>query len=95
VVCLRQDLVPDCRGQVAGSIRAGDGVELIRESVRLVLQELIEAEAAEVIGAGRYERTDARTTERKRPPARVLSAKAGDSSWDPGAAGRVVLPRDP
>ena len=34
------------------AFRAGDGVDLIRESVRLVLQELIEVEAAEVIGAG-------------------------------------------
>ena len=29
------------------AFRAGDGVDLIRESVRLVLQELIEVEAAE------------------------------------------------
>jgi hypothetical protein len=34
----------------------GEAVDLIRESVRTVLQELIEAEAAEVIGAARYER---------------------------------------
>ena len=38
--------------------RAGEGVDLIRESVQLVLQELIETEAAERIGAGRYERTE-------------------------------------
>jgi len=42
------------------AFRAGDGVDLIRESVRLVLQELIETEAAEVIGAERYERPDSR-----------------------------------
>src|SRR5215204_1923844 len=35
------------------AFRAGDGVDLIRESVRLVMQELIEAQASEVIGAGR------------------------------------------
>ena len=29
----------------------------VRESVRLVMQELIEAEATEQIGAGRYERS--------------------------------------
>lgn len=39
------------------AFRAGEGVDLVRESVRLVLQELIEAEAAQVIGAGRYERS--------------------------------------
>jgi len=29
-------------------------VDLVRESVRMVLQELIETEAAQVIGAARY-----------------------------------------
>ena len=32
--------------------RAGEGVDLIREAVRVALQELIEIEATEVIGAG-------------------------------------------
>ena len=40
------------------AFRAGEGVDLIRESVRLVMQELIETEASERIGADRYERTD-------------------------------------
>ncbi len=44
------------------AFRAGDGVDLVRESVRIVMQELIEAEATEAIGAGRYARTQARTT---------------------------------
>ena len=60
------------------AFRAGDGVDLIRESVRTVLQELIEAEAAEVIGAGRYERTEARTAERNGHRPRLLTTKAGD-----------------
>ena len=38
------------------AFRAGEGVDLVRESVRLVMQELIETEASEVVGAGRYER---------------------------------------
>ena len=33
------------------AFRAGEGVDLIRESVRLVMQELIETEASEQIGA--------------------------------------------
>ncbi len=33
------------------AFRTGDGVDLIRESVRLVMQELIETEATEQIGA--------------------------------------------
>ena len=36
--------------ELLDAFRAGDGVDLIRESVRLVLQELIEVEATEVIG---------------------------------------------
>jgi hypothetical protein len=35
------------------AFRSGDGVDLVREAVRYVLQELIEAEASEVIGAAR------------------------------------------
>lgn len=62
------------------AFRAGDGLDLIRESVRLVLQELIEAEATEVIGAARYERAATRTTERNGHRDRTLSTKAGDVS---------------
>jgi putative transposase len=62
------------------AFRAGEGVDLIRESVRLVLQELIETEAAEVIGAGRYERTATRTTHRNGSRERTLSTQAGDVS---------------
>ena len=43
-----------------------------------MLQAMIEAEAAEVIGAGRYERTASRTTHRNGSRARLLSTKAGD-----------------
>ena len=64
--------------ELLDAFRAGDGVDLIRESVRVVLQELIEAEATEVIGAGRYERTDARVTDRNGSRPRLLTTKAGD-----------------
>ena len=50
-------LSPSAVSELLEAFRAGQGVDLIRESVRMVLQELIEAEAAEVIGAARYERT--------------------------------------
>ena len=46
------------------AFRAGEGVDLIRDAVQLVLQELIEVEATEQIGAARYERADTRTTDR-------------------------------
>ena len=64
--------------EVLDAFRAGEGVDLIRESVRLVLQELIELEAAEVIGASRYERCEERTTERNGHRPRLVATQAGD-----------------
>src|SRR5829696_8009563 len=60
------------------SLQVGDGVDLVRELARWALQELIEAEAAAAIGAGRYERSDGRVNERNGHRPRVLSTKAGD-----------------
>jgi putative transposase len=64
--------------ELLDAFRAGDGVDLIRDAVRLVLQELIELEATREIGAARYERTDTRTTERNGARPRLLSTQAGD-----------------
>jgi transposase-like protein len=64
--------------ELLDAFRAGDGVDLIRESVRMVMQELIETEAAERIGAARYERTESRTTDRNGVRPRVLATQAGD-----------------
>lgn len=64
--------------ELLDAFRAGEGVDLVRESVRLVLQELIEAEAAEVIGAARYERSPDRVTERNGSRPRSLTTKGGD-----------------
>ena len=64
--------------QLMESFRAGGGAELVRDAVRLVFQELIEAEAARVIGAGRYERSESRTNERNGHRARLLATQAGD-----------------
>lgn len=64
--------------ELLDAFRAGDGVDLIRESVRLVLQELIEVEAVEVIGAARYERTEQRVNERNGHRPRLLATQAGD-----------------
>ena len=60
------------------AFRAGDGVDLIRDSVRVALQELIEIEATERIGAAPYERTPDRVTERNGHQPRMLTTKAGD-----------------
>jgi transposase-like protein len=60
------------------AFRAGDGVDLIRDSVRLVMQELIEADASERIGAARYERTESRVTDRNGSRPRLVATQAGD-----------------
>jgi putative transposase len=64
--------------ELLAALRAGDGIDLVRDLVRLVLQELVEAEATSVIGAGRYERSDGRLTERNGHRAKTLATKAGD-----------------
>ena len=60
------------------AFRTGEGVDLIRESVRMVMQELIEAEATERVGAARYERTESRSAERNGARERLLATQAGD-----------------
>jgi putative transposase len=64
--------------ELLDAIRAGGGIDVIRRGVELVLQALIEAEATEHIGAGRYERTETRTTRRNGHRDRLLTTKAGD-----------------
>ena len=64
--------------QLWETFRVGGGAVLVRGAVRFVLRELIEAEAAEAIGAGRYERSDARVAERNGHRPRLLGAQAGD-----------------
>jgi hypothetical protein len=75
------------------AFRAGEGVDLVRESVRLVMQELIETGATEHIGAGRYEPSESRMTDRNglghgwsRP--RPVTCSGGSRSY--GAAAAVV-----
>jgi putative transposase len=64
--------------ELLDAIRAGEGLDLVRRGVALVLQELIELELSQTIGAERYERTGERTTQRNGSRERVLSTKAGD-----------------
>ena len=60
------------------ALRAGGDLDIIREGLAVVLQALIDAEATEVIGADRYQRTTSRTTHRNGSRGRLLSTKAGD-----------------
>ena len=64
--------------ELLDALHAGDGVDLVRELAQWALQELIEAQATQQIGAGRYERCDERVTERNGHRHRVLTTKAGD-----------------
>ena len=43
--------------ELLDALRAGGDLDVIRQALTLVLQALIEAEAAQQIGAARYERT--------------------------------------
>ena len=58
--------------------RTGEGTDFIRECVRVAMQELVETEATAAVGAGRYERTDTRSTERNGSRPRLLTTHAGD-----------------
>ena len=66
--------------ELADALKSADGLDVVREAVRLVFQELIEVEAAEHVGAGRYERSETRTNERNGHRQHVISTKAGDVS---------------
>ena len=60
------------------ALRVGEGTDLVRELAQWALQQLIEAEATEKIGADPWERGEARVTHRNGHRPRVLSTKAGD-----------------
>src|SRR3954454_6483825 len=82
--------------ELLDAFRTGDGVDMIRESVRTVLQELVEFEAAGVVGAERYERSEDRVTERNGTRPKLLATKAGrHRAADPETAEGLVLPVHP
>lgn len=74
-------------------LKAADVDGRIRVEAQSVYQVLIDPEAAEEIGAGRWERTDARLVVRNGSRVRVLSTTAGDRGVaDPDVAGGLVFP---
>ena len=64
--------------ELLDAVRAGGDIDVIRRSVEMVLQALIDAEATEVIGAERYERAEGRSNWRNGTRDRLLATKAGD-----------------
>ena len=59
-------------------LQSDESGELVGQMVTLLYQALIDAEATEVVQAGRHERTIARTNQRNGFRARLLTTKAGD-----------------
>lgn len=64
--------------ELLDALRAGDVTDTVRSSLEWILQQLIEAEAAAVIGAAPHERTSSRTNQRNGHRPRLLSTPAGD-----------------
>jgi len=64
--------------ELLAALAVGEGTDLVRELARWALQELIELEAADAIGADRWERSPDRVSHRNGHRPRVLSTKVGD-----------------
>jgi hypothetical protein len=65
----------------------------MRRLLAMMWQQLIDAEAAAVVGAGRYERSPTRTTHRNGSRPKVVAMTSGDvEGGDPEAAVGQLLP---
>ena len=64
--------------ELLDALAVGEGTDLVRQLAQWALQQLIEAEATEAIGAEAWERGPGRVTHRNGHRPRVLSTKAGD-----------------
>ena len=60
------------------ALTGADSASVFAELIRTGLQALIEAEATEKLGAGRYERTATRTTHRNGHRTKTVSTTSGD-----------------
>jgi transposase-like protein len=79
------------RSELLNALRVGDGTDLVRELAQWALQQLIEAEAAEKIGANHYERSETQATHRN--GTRPLSRRIAGISLDKGP--RPAVPTQP
>ena len=64
--------------EVVGYLLEGEGLDFLRESLGWVVQQLMEAEVSELIGAERGERTSERLTHRNGYRTRAWSTRAGE-----------------
>ena len=60
------------------SMKATDGGELMRRLLATMLQELVDAEATAVIGAGLHERCETRLTQRNGTRDKTITTGVGD-----------------
>ena len=82
--------------EVVAKLLSTEHVDLVRESLRWVVQQMMEAEVSELIGAGRGERTPDRATHRNGYRPRRWDTRAGrDRPADPEAATGQLLPELP
>lgn len=64
--------------ELLSALKDTEGSDRVRVATEHLYQELIDAEATSVIGAGRFERTAERTAQRNGTRSRVLTTTAGD-----------------
>ena len=68
--------------QVVGYLLEGEGLDVLRESLAWVVQQLMEAEVSQLIGAGHGERApEERLTHRNGYRLRTWSTGRASSSW--------------
>lgn len=63
--------------EMLNTVKETDDIDVLRESVQWLIQQLIEADVTEQIGAGPYERTETRTTQRNGSRQRTLKTRVG------------------
>src|SRR5512132_4128032 len=66
--------------QVVSFLLEDEGVDFLRESLSWVVQQLMEAEVSELIGAQRGERSEERLTHRNGYRSRAWSTRAGEQA---------------
>jgi hypothetical protein len=84
----------DALSELLGALRSGGDIDVIRAGMELVAQALIELEAAEAIGAGRYERSAERLTHSNGPASACSPRRRATSSCASPSSGRArSIPR--
>ena len=66
--------------ELLDALKAGGDLDFMRRAMEVVLQLLIELEATEKIGAGRYERTDTSSSLRRPCPGRC-DGRSSNAAW--------------